>query len=227
MAPEITNLSRVLQYKKVLGAHFPAGYSDCQLAQRAEWRLLTAFLMLFREDTVWAGKADIPVGDVICSWFLADKTEVFSSLGIDNFCFIFYGFALPICQTDQSSGRTSQNKILTECGYISAVESLYLIASLCSKTWFRQTLDHVQAPTLCLWIGNFLVQRHLSVAMNCMNPVLHVTLITQPILQHQGAGQAAELNWILSFCCSHASHQASSEYVHLPIYVLQKHPYNC
>lgn len=36
--------------------------------------------------------------------------------------------------------------------------------------------------------------------------------------------------WIgldLCFCYSHGSYQASSRYVHLPIYVLQKHPQNC
>lgn len=64
--------------------------------------------------------------------------------------------------------------------------------------------------------------------MNCTNPAPHVTPpTTQAISQHQEAGQAVELNWILPFCCSHSDNQSPSECVHLLIYVLPKHPYSC
>lgn len=78
--------------------------------------------------------------------------------------------------------------------------------SLCSKELFKP------APTLSLWFGDFLGKWCWSLRMNYTNPAPHVTPpTTQAISQHQGAGQAVELNWILSFCCSHSDNQSPSE----------------
>lgn len=104
----ITTLSGVLWYKRVLGAHFPAEFGSWQPAWGVEWERESFLCSSNRKDTVWAGKLSIPLGDGACSWFHADNTELFSSLGTDNFCFIYYGLALPICQTAQSSGRISK-----------------------------------------------------------------------------------------------------------------------
>lgn len=122
-------------------------------------------------------------------------------------------------QSDPSSGRTSKQ---TNSAWSWMCIWSYLAVSLCSNKWFKPALP------LALWFGNFLGRWCWSVRMNCTNPAPHVTPPTsQAISQHQEAGQAVELNCILSFCCSHSDNQSPSECVHLPIYVLPKHPYSC
>lgn len=82
--------------------------------------------------------------------------------------------------------------------------------SFCSNKQFKP------AFSLALWFGNFLGKWCWSVRMNCTNTAPHVTPpTTQAISQHQEAGQAVELNQILSFCPSHSDNQSPSECVHL------------
>lgn len=57
--------------------------------------------------------------------------------------------------------------------------------------------------------------------MSCTNPAPRAAPATQAASQQQQGRQAAELDWIWSFCCSHSDNQSPREGVHLPISVLQ------
>lgn len=131
-----------------------------------------------------------------------------------------YGFAWPACQTDRSRSKTSYKQSCLPLDVLLLLRGCVQYLLFAPK---RQTPDHIQALVLLLQ-GEW----QWSERTNGTTPAPHVTpLIAQVLVQREGAGQAVELNQILCFCCFHSNYQASSEYVHLPIYELQKHPYSC